>query len=218
MCIRDSNSCDCGVFVCISADFLSNGWPLTYTQEHIAQCRVRIAHGCLNDCAVTDINFPRNVADNMSVKTTRRVQAVIEEQFMNSNKLKLAPDYSLHLKIPSTARMPGAVDIEDVEDDIEEIAEKYFKDEKKKSTLKKKHVIKNKVDDRKLPAKRMPRRRNLPIRTTKVADFCSGVKQHPLPDPVDVTPKLEDVNKVIHGDFTKFVGKQSHKGLSLIHI
>ena len=50
---RQRNGYDCGVFVCMTADFLSMGWPLIYNQDHVAHCRVRIAHGCLNNCAVT---------------------------------------------------------------------------------------------------------------------------------------------------------------------
>jgi hypothetical protein len=50
---QQRNGFDCGVFVCMTADFLSNGWPLIYTQAHVEHCRLRIAHGCLNNCAVT---------------------------------------------------------------------------------------------------------------------------------------------------------------------
>ncbi len=50
---RQRNGYDCGVFTCMTADFLSMGWPLIYNQDHVAHCRVRIAHGCLNNCAVT---------------------------------------------------------------------------------------------------------------------------------------------------------------------
>ena len=34
------NDYDCGVFVCMTADFLSNGWSLIYTQAHIKHCCV----------------------------------------------------------------------------------------------------------------------------------------------------------------------------------
>ena len=48
-----TNNYDCGVFVCMTADFLANGWPLIYSQDQVDSCRIRIAHGILNDCAIT---------------------------------------------------------------------------------------------------------------------------------------------------------------------
>ena len=47
------NGSDCGVFVCMYADYISNGWPLLFNQSHINSCRERIALGILQDCAVT---------------------------------------------------------------------------------------------------------------------------------------------------------------------
>ena len=35
------------------ADYISNGWPLVFTQSHIWMCRERIALGILQNCAVT---------------------------------------------------------------------------------------------------------------------------------------------------------------------
>jgi len=40
---QQENSFDCGVFSCMFADFLSRDVPLTFTQEHVTQCRERIA-------------------------------------------------------------------------------------------------------------------------------------------------------------------------------
>jgi len=46
-CTRDTpvqeNGFDCGVFTCMFADFLSMDKPLTFSQEHVAQCRKKIA-------------------------------------------------------------------------------------------------------------------------------------------------------------------------------
>ena len=47
------NGYDCGVFVCMYADYISNGWPLVFNQTHIKLCRERIALGILQNCAVT---------------------------------------------------------------------------------------------------------------------------------------------------------------------
>lgn len=40
---RQGNGFDCGVFLCTFADFVSMGYPLTFTQQHINKCRKRIA-------------------------------------------------------------------------------------------------------------------------------------------------------------------------------
>ncbi len=47
------NGYDCGVFVCMYADYISNGWPLVFNQTHINMCRERIALGIMANCAVT---------------------------------------------------------------------------------------------------------------------------------------------------------------------
>ena len=43
---------DCGVFTCMFADFLSKDTPLVFTQEHINQCRERIALSIMNGKAI----------------------------------------------------------------------------------------------------------------------------------------------------------------------
>lgn len=43
---------DCGVFTCMFADFLSKDTPLLFTQEHINQCRERIALSIMNGKAI----------------------------------------------------------------------------------------------------------------------------------------------------------------------
>jgi sentrin-specific protease 1 len=49
---KQQNGFDCGVFTCMFADFLSMGYPLSFTQEHITQCRERIALSILQGCAI----------------------------------------------------------------------------------------------------------------------------------------------------------------------
>jgi sentrin-specific protease 1 len=46
------NGYDCGVFTCMFADFLSREWPLVFTQEHITQCRERIALSIMQGSAI----------------------------------------------------------------------------------------------------------------------------------------------------------------------
>ena len=43
---------DCGVFTCMAADFLSKGDPLVYSQDHITQCRERIALSIMKGSAI----------------------------------------------------------------------------------------------------------------------------------------------------------------------
>ena len=40
---RQKNGYDCGVFTCMFADFLSKDCPLVFGQDHVNQCRNRIA-------------------------------------------------------------------------------------------------------------------------------------------------------------------------------
>mmetsp|Transcript_41431 Transcript_41431/g.63823 ORF Transcript_41431/g.63823 Transcript_41431/m.63823 type:complete len:95 (-) Transcript_41431:116-400(-) len=49
---RQRNGFDCGVFTCMAADFLSKGCPLVYSQEHITQCRERIALAIMKGKAI----------------------------------------------------------------------------------------------------------------------------------------------------------------------
>lgn len=55
-CTRDTprqlNGYDCGVFTCIFADFISKDCPLVLGQDHITQCRERIALSILQGTAV----------------------------------------------------------------------------------------------------------------------------------------------------------------------
>ena len=41
---NQSNTYDCGVFLCMFADFIMNDMPLVFSQEHINKCRERIAY------------------------------------------------------------------------------------------------------------------------------------------------------------------------------
>lgn len=43
---------DCGVFTCMFADFISKDCPLLFEQEHISQCRERIALAILRGQAI----------------------------------------------------------------------------------------------------------------------------------------------------------------------
>ena len=49
---KQQNGFDCGVFTCMFADFLSLGYPLLFTQEHITYCRERIALSIMQRGAV----------------------------------------------------------------------------------------------------------------------------------------------------------------------
>ena len=46
------NGFDCGVFTCMFCDFLSIGCPLTFSQEHVNQCRERIALSIMKGVAI----------------------------------------------------------------------------------------------------------------------------------------------------------------------
>jgi hypothetical protein len=43
---------DCGVFTCMFADFISKDCPLVFGQNHVTQCRERIALSILNGQAI----------------------------------------------------------------------------------------------------------------------------------------------------------------------
>lgn len=43
---------DCGVFTCMFADFISKNCPLVFSQQHITQCRERIALSIMNGSAL----------------------------------------------------------------------------------------------------------------------------------------------------------------------
>jgi sentrin-specific protease 1 len=49
---RQKNGFDCGVFTCMFADFLSMDYPLTFTQDHVTQCREKIALSILQSCTI----------------------------------------------------------------------------------------------------------------------------------------------------------------------
>ena len=49
---RQRNGFDCGVFTCMFADFVSKDCPLIFNQDHINQCRHRIALSILNGKAI----------------------------------------------------------------------------------------------------------------------------------------------------------------------
>ncbi|KAL7543627.1 hypothetical protein ACHAXR_012914 [Thalassiosira sp. AJA248-18] len=49
---RQRNGFDCGVFTCMFCDFISKDCPLLFNQEHINQCRDRIALSIMKNCAV----------------------------------------------------------------------------------------------------------------------------------------------------------------------
>lgn len=49
---RQRNGVDCGVFTCMICDFISKDCPLVFNQDHIDQCRDRIALSILKNCAI----------------------------------------------------------------------------------------------------------------------------------------------------------------------
>eukprot|EP00588_Corethron_pennatum_P009003 CAMPEP_0194266106 /NCGR_PEP_ID=MMETSP0169-20130528/1125_1 /TAXON_ID=218684 /ORGANISM="Corethron pennatum, Strain L29A3" /LENGTH=605 /DNA_ID=CAMNT_0039006717 /DNA_START=204 /DNA_END=2021 /DNA_ORIENTATION=+ len=49
---EQANGYDCGVFTCMFADFISRNQPLTFTQDHVTECRERIALSILNGSAL----------------------------------------------------------------------------------------------------------------------------------------------------------------------
>ncbi|KAL7427955.1 hypothetical protein ACHAXH_002583 [Discostella pseudostelligera] len=49
---RQRNGFDCGVFTCMFCDFISKDCPLVFNQEHIDQCRDRIALSIMKNCAI----------------------------------------------------------------------------------------------------------------------------------------------------------------------
>jgi len=49
---NQQNGYDCGVFTCMFADFLSKDCPLVFSQEHVTQCRERIALSIMNGSAL----------------------------------------------------------------------------------------------------------------------------------------------------------------------
>lgn len=55
-CTRDTpgqrNGFDCGVFTCMFCDFISKDCPLVFSQDHINQCRERIALSIMKNCAI----------------------------------------------------------------------------------------------------------------------------------------------------------------------
>jgi len=49
---RQRNGFDCGVFTCMFCDFISKDCPLVFNQDHIDQCRDRIALSIMKNCAI----------------------------------------------------------------------------------------------------------------------------------------------------------------------
>ncbi|KAL3799204.1 LOW QUALITY PROTEIN: hypothetical protein ACHAW5_007243 [Stephanodiscus triporus] len=49
---RQRNGYDCGVFTCMFCDFISKDCSLVFNQDHIDQCRDRIALSIMNNCAI----------------------------------------------------------------------------------------------------------------------------------------------------------------------
>ena len=49
---QQENGFDCGVFTCMFCDFLSTDCPLNFSQEHITQCRERIALSVMKGVAI----------------------------------------------------------------------------------------------------------------------------------------------------------------------
>lgn len=49
---RQRNGYDCGVFTCMFADFLSKDTALVFNQDHINQCRERIALSIMKGKAI----------------------------------------------------------------------------------------------------------------------------------------------------------------------
>jgi len=49
---QQENGFDCGVFTCMFADFISQDMPLLISQEHISECRDRIALSIMNGKAI----------------------------------------------------------------------------------------------------------------------------------------------------------------------
>jgi len=49
---RQKNGFDCGVFTCMICDFVSQDCPLSFSQEHVNQCRERIALSIMKNCAI----------------------------------------------------------------------------------------------------------------------------------------------------------------------
>jgi len=43
---------DCGVFTCMFADFVTKDCEPVFQQEHITQCRQRIALSIMKNCAI----------------------------------------------------------------------------------------------------------------------------------------------------------------------
>ena len=49
---QQENGYDCAVFTCMFADFISLDRPLAFSQEHITQCRERIALSIMKGVAI----------------------------------------------------------------------------------------------------------------------------------------------------------------------
>lgn len=49
---QQRNGYDCGVFTCMFCDFISKDCALAFTQDHVNQCRERIALSIMKNCAI----------------------------------------------------------------------------------------------------------------------------------------------------------------------
>lgn len=59
LCLTHNHPCiytligfDCGVFTCMFADFVTKDCEPVFQQEHITQCRQRIALSIMKNCAI----------------------------------------------------------------------------------------------------------------------------------------------------------------------
>ncbi|KAL3762313.1 hypothetical protein ACHAW5_006313 [Stephanodiscus triporus] len=82
---RQKNGYDCGVFTCMFADFISKDCQLLFNQDHIDQCRQRIALSIMNYCAIDDSDSQRHSRPPLS--NTLAAQAAVAT---SNNTLALA--------------------------------------------------------------------------------------------------------------------------------
>ncbi|KAL3770402.1 hypothetical protein ACHAW5_002319 [Stephanodiscus triporus] len=83
---RQKNGYDCGVFTCMFADFISKDCQLLFNQDHIDQCRQRIALSIMNYCAIDDSDSQAAFA-TATLSNTLAAQAAVAT---SNNTLALA--------------------------------------------------------------------------------------------------------------------------------